>query len=70
MPAYINETDIPAVVDLLSKLHHLDPSAIPGDLGPDEIALISNHRRKALVDALENKGINIRATPTVVEGVS
>ena len=67
MPATINESDIPAVVDLLSRFAALNPATIPSDLSADEVALISRHRRQRIVDALENKGIVIRAAPVVRE---
>lgn len=63
MPAYLTESDIPAVVDLLSRLHALDPQTIPRDLTADEIEHISRRRRQALVDALENKGLIITPPP-------
>lgn len=67
MPATINESDIPAVVDLLSRFAALNPATIPSDLSADEVALISRHRRQRIVDALENKGIVIRAAANARE---
>lgn len=66
MPAYLNENDIPAVVDLLSRLQALDPQTIPRDLTADEIEHISRRRRQALVDALENKGLIITPPPAAI----
>lgn len=64
MPAIINEADIFTVADLLFRLAGLNPATIPSDLSADEVALISRHRRQRIVDALENKGIVIRAAAT------
>lgn len=61
MSATINETDVPAVIALLQRFAALDPSQLPGDLTPDEIAVVAEHRRRRITTELENKGIVIRA---------
>jgi hypothetical protein len=64
MPAVIYEEDAADVAAMLRRLVELDPSAVPPDLAPDEVALIAEHRRKRIISGLMNKGIQIVARST------
>lgn len=64
MPAIIRTHQIDAVCADLQMLKALCIDAIdaPG-LTPDEVHMVFESRRKALLIRLENKGINVRDDP-------
>lgn len=64
MPTTIRTNQIEAVCADLQMLKALRIDAIdaPG-LTPDEVQMVFESRRKALLTRLENKGINVRDDP-------